>query len=133
MSSDNNNVSNTNSLKEYLEKVTPVIKKELKKEIEKKINKKIQVIDLCWLSDIDIKNLIKLIGKCTSVLIVDECRRSGCYGEGLMVDLQKVSDAKLNIDIHTAENSFIPLGEGATSTLPSKDSIIESAIRMLDA
>ena len=104
-----------------------------KKEIEKKINKKIQVIDLCWLSDIDIKNLIKLIGKCTSVLIVDECRRSGCYGEGLMVDLQKASDAKLNIDIHTAENSFIPLGEGATSTLPSKDSIIESAIRMLDA
>ena len=62
-----------------------------KKEIEKKINKKIQVIDLCWLSDIDIKNLIKLIGKCTSVLIVDECRRSGCYGEGLMIDLQKAS------------------------------------------
>ena len=104
-----------------------------KKEIEKKINKKIQVIDLCWLSDIDIKNLLKLIGKCASVLIVDECRRSGCYGEGLMVDLQKASDAKLNIDIHAAENSFIPLGEGSTSTLPSKDSIIEAAIRMLNA
>ena len=104
----------------------------LKKRLKKKINKKIQVIDLCWLSDIDIKNLLKLIGRCASVLIVDECRRSGCYGEGLMVDLQKASDAKLNIDIHTAENSFIPLGEGATSTLPSKDSIIESAIRMLD-
>ena len=50
-----------------------------------------------------------------------------------MVDLQKASDAKLNIDIHAAENSFIPLGEGSTSTLPSKDSIIEAAIRMLNA
>ena len=50
-----------------------------------------------------------------------------------MIDLQKASKSNLNIDLHAAENSFIPLGESATSTLPSKDSIIEAAIRMLNA
>ena len=102
-----------------------------KKEIEKKIKEPIQVIDLCWLSDIDISGLLKQIGRCSSVLIVDECRRSGCYGEGLMVDLLRENTTGLKVDLHTAENSFIPLGEGATSTLPSKSSIKKAAYELL--
>ena len=31
---------------------------------------------------------------------------------------------------HAAENSFIPLGEAATVTLPSKESIIDNAIEL---
>ena len=81
----------------------------IKKEIEKKIKEPIQVIDLCWLSDIDISGLLKQIGRCSSVLIVDECRRSGCYGEGLMVDLLRENTTGLKVDLHTAENSFIPV------------------------
>ena len=104
-----------------------------KKEIEKKIKEPIQVIDLCWLSDIDISGLLKQIGRCSSVLIVDECRRSGCYGEGLMVDLLRENTTGLKVDLHTAENSFIPLGEGATSTLPSKSSIKKAAFELLGA
>ena len=102
-----------------------------KKEIEKKIDETIQIIDLCWLSNIKINNLLKQIGNCSSVLIVDECRKSGCYGEGLMVDLLKENKIGLKVDLHAADNSFISLGEGSTSTLPSKSSIIEAAYRLL--
>ena len=102
-----------------------------KKEIEKKIDETIQIIDLCWLSNIEINNLLKQIGNCSSVLIVDECRKSGCYGEGLMVDLLKENKIGLKVDLHAADNSFISLGEGSTSTLPSKSSIIEAAYRLL--
>ena len=104
-----------------------------KKEIEKKIDEPIQIIDLCWLSNIDFDNLLKQIGNCSSVLIVDECRKSGCYGEGLMVDLLKENKIGLKVDLHAADNSFISLGEGSTSTLPSKSSIIEAAYRLLGA
>ena len=53
-----------------------------KLEIEKQINKTIKIIDLRWLSDINISDLIKSIGKCSKILVVDECRKNGCYGKG---------------------------------------------------
>ena len=51
---------------------------------------------------------------------MDECRKSGCYGEGLMVDLLKENKIGLKVDLHTADNSFISLGEGSTSTAKQK-------------
>ena len=41
---------------------------------------------------IDIPILIKAIGTCENVLIVDECRKTGCHGEGLLAQL--VSESK---------------------------------------
>ena len=99
-------------------------------EIEKQIKKKIKVIDLCWLSDIDIDSIIKEIGKSNKVLIVDECRSSGCHGEGLMALLYENSKNNISIKLHAAEDSFIPLGEAATSTLPNYNTIIHHAIEL---
>ena len=96
-------------------------------EIEKKIKKKIQIVDLRWLSEINVKNLLRTIGSSSRVLIVEECRKSGSYGEGLLADLQLASQNSLKIKLHAAKDSFIPIGEGATSTLPNKDSIIKAA------
>jgi len=101
-----------------------------KVEIEKKLNKKIKIIDLRWLSDINITNLMKSVGKCSKILIVDECRKNGCYGEGLVADISTASTKPLKIRLHAAENSFIPLGKAATVTLPSKESIIDNAIKL---
>jgi 2-oxoisovalerate dehydrogenase E1 component len=102
------------------------------KEIEKRIGNKIQIIDLRWLSEINEKKLLKTIGSCSKILIVDECRKSGSYGEGIVADLHNVSTVSLKIKLHAAKNSFIPIGEGATSTLPSKESIIEAAIELFN-
>jgi 2-oxoisovalerate dehydrogenase E1 component len=102
------------------------------KEIEKKLKKKIKVIDLRWLSDINLPNLLKAIGTCAKVLIVDECRKRGCHGEGLIADMASVTNKRLTIKLHAAEDSFIPLGEAATVTLPSKESIIKNALELVN-
>ena len=103
-----------------------------KTEIEKKINKKIKIIDLCWLSDIDIPKLMKAISPCKKVLIVDECRKTGCHGEGLLAQLSAIDNNQINFRLHAAEDSFIPLGEASKITLPSKDSIIEQAVSLVN-
>ena len=99
-------------------------------QIEKIINRKIKIIDICWLSDIDIDGLIKEIGNSDKVLIVDECRKSGCHGEGLLASLYKKSKGHLSIKLHAAEDSFIPLGVAATSTLPNYETIIRHSIEL---
>ena len=103
-----------------------------KKEIEKKLKKKIKVIDLHWLSDINIQKLIIAIGTCENVLIVDECRRTGCHGEGLISNLLSASNKHLNIRLHAAEDSFISIGIAATATLPSKSSIIKHGLELVN-
>ena len=103
-----------------------------KKEIEKKLKKKIKVIDLHWLSDINIQKLMNAIGTCENVLIVDECRRTGCHGEGLISNLLSASNKHLNIRLHAAEDSFISIGIAATATLPSKESIIKHGLELVN-
>ncbi len=102
------------------------------KELEKKLKKKIKVIDLRWLSDIDMPKLLKAIGGCENVLIVDECRRTGCHGEGLLARLVSESKKPMNVRLQAAEDSFISLGVAATATLPSKESIIEHALVLVN-
>ena len=103
-----------------------------KNKFEKRYKKKIKVIDLRWLSDIQIKELIKEIGKCKNILIVDECRRSGCHGEGIYKMLSDFYKKNLKIILHAAKDSFIPLGVASTITLPSAESIFSHATRFLD-
>ena len=106
------------------------IRDRAKGEIEKVLNKKIKIIDLRWLSDMNIANLLKANGECSKILIIDECRKNGCYGEGLVSDILTATKNPLKIRLHAAENSFIPLGEAANVTLPSKESIIEQALEL---
>ena len=102
------------------------------KEIEKKLGKKIKIIDLMWISDINYETLLKEITPCKNILIVDECRRSGCHGEGIFTNLILKSKIPLNIDLHAAEDSFISIGKAATVTLPSKDSIVKNALNLVN-
>ena len=101
-------------------------------KIEKKIKRKIKIIDICWLSNINVDSLLKEIGMCKKVLIVDECRRSGCHGEGLMALMYEKSKNNLDIKLHAAEDSFIPLGVAATSTLPDYETITQHSIELIN-
>ena len=103
-----------------------------KPEIEKRLKIKIKVIDLRWLSEINIPNLLKSIGTCNKVLIVDECRKTGCHGEGLLTQLESESKKTLNIKLHAADDCFIPLGDAAMLTLPSRESIINNSIKLIN-
>ena len=103
------------------------------KDIEKKLGKKIKIIDLMWISDVNYETLLKEISPCKTILIVDECRRSGCHGEGILANLILKSKKPLNIALHAAEDSFISIGNAATATLPSKDSIVQNALNLVNA
>ena len=66
------------------------------------------------------------------MLIVDECRRTGCHGEGILAQLSSIMTNEINLKLHAAEDSFIPLGKSAKITLPSKNSIIKQAINLIN-
>ena len=84
-----------------------------------------------WLSEINVPKLLDAFGNCKKILIVDECRRNGCHGEGLMTQLLSETKKSLKIKIHAAENSFIPIGKASTVTLPSKESIINNSLKFV--
>ena len=103
-----------------------------KPEIEKTIKKQIKIIDLCWLSNIDILQLKNLIGDCKYILIVDECRKTGSIGESIVSNLYESNDFKGKIKLHAAKDSFIPIGKSATSTLPTKETIVINALNIIN-
>ena len=67
-----------------------------------------------------------------SEMCIRDSRRTGCHGENIFYKLKTLSDKGIKIKLHAAEDSFIPLGVAATATLPSKDSIIENSMAMIN-
>ena len=89
-------------------------------ELEKDV--KLRIIDMRWLCPLPEAAILEAVKGCKNILIVDECRKTGSVSEELMALLSGCS----NVERHTAEDSFIPLGRAYASTLPSKESIIEA-------
>lgn len=99
--------------------------------LSKEHNVKTRVIDLRWLAPLNEQAILKAIAPCANVLIVDECRKTGSQSEALMALVQEGAKHQPNLARLTAEDSFIPLGKGATVTLPCKESIIEAALALV--
>ena len=90
------------------------------------------MIDLRWLSDIDYPALVNEMNLCKKILIIDECRKIGCHGEGIFYELSKKMTTKVKIKLHAAKNSYISLGVAATATLPSRESISKKGIEFIN-
>jgi 2-oxoisovalerate dehydrogenase E1 component len=89
-----------------------------------------RVVDLRWLSPLPTADIIREAAATGRVLIVDETRRSGGVGEGVLsalVDAGFVGVARRVASIDT----FIPLGPSAGAVLVSEESIIEGARGLL--
>ena len=86
-----------------------------------------RLVDLRWLTGIDHDRVFEAVRDCKRILIVDECRRSGSISEELMCALTERRVPSERLARITAEDSFIPLGVAATSTLPSRESIVAAA------
>lgn len=93
------------------------------------------LIDLRWIAPIDKDALARQAFTCKHVLVVDECRQTGSVSEEIVTTL--VEHARGNpaqmpkIARITATDSFIPLGEASTITLPSRDGIVQAALELL--
>lgn len=87
----------------------------------------VRIIDMRWLCPLPEEEILQSVQGCKNILIVDECRKTGSVSEELMCLLKDHS----NVQRHTAEDSFIPLGKAYASTLPSKDSIVQAVKNLL--
>ena len=85
-----------------------------------------RVIDLRWLAPLPEEALLAAVGDTPGVLIVDECRVTGSQSEALMAFFAERTPDK-RVRRIAADDSFIPLGKGATLTLPSRASIVAAA------
>lgn len=88
-----------------------------------------RVIDLRWLAPLPKDALLAATKECSRILIVDECRATGSQSEGLMAMFHEVGTSQLARVV--AEDCFIPTGPAYAATLPSKDSIVAAALRLI--
>ncbi|HWG98010.1 MAG TPA: transketolase C-terminal domain-containing protein, partial [Pilimelia sp.] len=89
-----------------------------------------RVVDLRWLAPLPVADLIRESAATGRVLVVDETRRSGGVGEGIiaaLVDAGYVGAARRI----AAVDSFVPLGPAAHHVLVAEDSITQGARALL--
>ncbi len=99
------------------------------KELEDEHGLKVRVIDMRWIAPLPADALLDATKDCAHVLIVDECRRTGSQSEALMALFTERSNhkpARL-----AAEDCFIPTGPSYAATLPSRESIIAAALKLV--
>jgi 2-oxoisovalerate dehydrogenase E1 component len=88
----------------------------------------LRIIDLRWLHPLNEAGIVEAVASTKKILIVDECRRAGSPSEKLMAILAEAGRGN-DVSRLTADDCFIALGPAAELTLPSKDSIIEAALK----
>ncbi|WP_413644738.1 transketolase C-terminal domain-containing protein [Micromonospora sp. RTP1Z1] len=89
-----------------------------------------RVVDLRWLAPLPVADIIREASATGRVLVVDETRRSGGVGEGViaaLVDAGYVGAARRV----AAVDSFVPLGPAARQVLVSEEAITQGARTLL--
>jgi pyruvate/2-oxoglutarate/acetoin dehydrogenase E1 component len=84
------------------------------------------VVDLRWIAPMPIDDMIDAAEATGRVLIVDETRRSGGVGEGIIAALVE-RGVGATISRVAAADSFVPLGAAANLVLVSEDDIVTAA------
>ncbi|RYF46177.1 MAG: MFS transporter, partial [Comamonadaceae bacterium] len=91
-----------------------------------------RVVDMRWLAPIPSHDILREAEATGRVLVVDETRRSGGVGEGVVAAL--VDEGFTGpITRVSSEDSFIPLGDAARDVLLSEDTIETAAIKLARA
>jgi 2-oxoisovalerate dehydrogenase E1 component len=86
------------------------------------------VVDLRWIAPLPVSDMVRAAEETGRVLVVDETRRSGGVGEGIIAALVE-RDVDAGITRIAAADSFVPLGAAANLVLVSEDDIVAAAWR----
>ncbi|WKU07739.1 thiamine pyrophosphate-dependent enzyme [Micromonospora sp. HUAS LYJ1] len=89
-----------------------------------------RVVDLRWLAPLPVADLIREASVTGRVLVVDETRRSGGVGEGILAALVDAGYVGVARRV-AAVDSFVPLGPAARQVLVSEDAITQGARTLL--
>ncbi|MCV7223138.1 thiamine pyrophosphate-dependent enzyme [Mycolicibacterium elephantis] len=90
----------------------------------------VRVVDLRWLAPLPVEDMLREATATGRVLIVDETRRTGGVGEGVLAELLANGYAGAANRV-AAEDSFIPLGDAAQTVLVSEDAVEAAVVTMV--
>src|SRR6185503_13584518 len=89
-----------------------------------------RVLDLRWIGPLPVADIIRESAATGRVLVVDETRRSGGVGEGVIAALVDAGYVGVARRV-AAVDSFIPLGPAARHVLVSEDQIMQGVRSLL--
>lgn len=89
-----------------------------------------RVVDLRWLSPLPVEDMLREADATGRVLIVDETRRTGGVGEGVLAELTDHGYTGRVQRVASAD-SFIPLGDAALQVLLSEDTVEAAAVKLV--
>ena len=88
------------------------------------------VVDLRWLAPLPMAEVLREASVTGRTLVVDETRRTGGVGEGVVAELVAAGYAG-RIARVASKDSYVPLGDAARLVLLSEDEIESAAMRLL--
>jgi 2-oxoisovalerate dehydrogenase E1 component len=91
-----------------------------------------RVVDLRWLAPLPLDDLLREASATGRTLVVDETRRTGGVGEGIVAELLE-RGYRGRLARVAAKDSFIPLGDAARLVLLSEDEVEAAAVRLVGA
>jgi 2-oxoisovalerate dehydrogenase E1 component len=91
-----------------------------------------RVVDLRWLSPLPVDDIVRESSATRRVLVVDETRRSGGVGEGVLAALTDRGYVG-SVSRVASIDSFVPLGPAARHVLVSEESILQGAHSILES
>ena len=88
------------------------------------------VVDLRWLAPLPLEEVLREASASGRTLVVDETRRTGGVGEGIVAELLDAGYAGRLARV-SSKDSFVPLGDAARHVLLSEAEIETAAVRLL--
>ena len=85
--------------------------------------------DLRWLAPLPLDDVVREANATGRTLVVDETRRTGGVGEGIVAELVE-RGYRGRLGRVASKDSFIPLGDAARLVLVSEDEIEAAAVRL---
>jgi 2-oxoisovalerate dehydrogenase E1 component len=90
------------------------------------------VVDLRWLAPLPLEEVLREARATGRTLVVDETRRTGGVGEGVVAELLAAGYTGALARV-ASKDSFVPLGDAAQLVLLSEDEIEAAALRLVEA
>ena len=88
-----------------------------------------RVVDLRWLAPFPVEDMLREAAVSGKTLIVDETRKTGGVGEGILATLLEHGYTG-GVDRVAAADSYIPLGDAALEVLLSEETIEAAAVKL---
>lgn len=89
-----------------------------------------RVVDLRWLNPWDRETVLAEAQATGKLLVVDECRKSGCLGEAILAEVFQAEGPRVRAKLLAGEDTYIPLGPAMELCMPSREDVVESALEL---